>query len=169
MQNFILPMGMIISTILVLAVPNLAGESKRIADKELYQKMKLVAILLITLAGIYALFLAVFSVPLEYLLYQGKYTEYSNLIPFWGMIPFLMSTATIPAIRMRLNQTPQGLLIAASVWMLVTLLTCIPLTRMWGLMGTTVSTIIGYIASSMAYFLIVGRIKKDETNNRPPS
>ena len=64
MQNFMLPMGMVISTILVLAVPYLAGESKRIADKEIYKKMKLLAILLIILSGIYAFFLAVFSVPL---------------------------------------------------------------------------------------------------------
>lgn len=169
MQNFMLPMGMIISTLLALAVPILAGDSRRIADQELYRKMKLVATLLISMAGFYTLFLAIFSVPLEYLLYQGKYADYSYLIPLWGMVPFLMSFATVPSIRMKLNQTPQGILMAAFVWMLVTLLTCIPFTRLWGLLGTTVSTLIGYIASSMAYFIIAGRIKKNEAYNRPSS
>jgi O-antigen/teichoic acid export membrane protein len=159
MQNFMLPMVMVISTLVAIVVPHLAGENGQRNRKESQKKIIPFAILIIIMAGIYGLILMVFSKPLETLLYQGKYSGFSFLIPLWGWMPFLMAWGTLPSVYFRLHQKTQAIFQSALVWMIFTLIASIPLTIVWGVIGVTIGTVIGYVAYSAAYLVIYWRVR----------
>lgn len=160
MQNFMQPMGMSISAIVALAIPNLSRDFGLGEMQTLQRKKKLITLGMFILAGVYELLLVMFAVPLEHLIYAGRYAQYAQLIPLWGLIPVLMSLSIGSSVEIRAYQKPQGILWTAVVWMLVTLLSGFFFIRWWGLFGATISVLLGYAASCISYFYIAWRIKR---------
>jgi len=160
MQNFMQPMGMSVSAIAALTIPNLSRDYARRDMQSLQQKKKLITYSLLLISGVYALLLIFFSTPLEYLLYKGRYAEYTQLIPLWGLIPVFMAITVGFAVEIRAYQKPQGILFTAIVWAVVTLLSGFFFIKWWGLFGATYSAILGYIASYFAYYFIARRIRQ---------
>ncbi len=154
MLNFIQPMAMSISAIVALALPVLS-KSRGQGDQQTAQRYrKLLIFSLLFIAVLYELILIFFSAPIEQLIYDGRYAEFTHLIPLWGIVPILSVLATVFSIKLRVFQKPQGLLLVAIIWTVISLVTGILFINWWGVMGATISTLIGYAATVIVYYYL---------------
>ena len=158
MQNFMQPMAISIAAITALIIPMLSKDFGKGEFSNIRRKQKAMTLILVVLAVAYELLLVIFAVPLELFLYNGKYAEYVQLIPLWGLIPIFTAVQAGSSAMIRAFQKPRRILFVAISWCLVSLFSGFFLIREWGVMGATISAVIGYAIASAAYIIIASRL-----------
>lgn len=142
LQNFSLPMVQAITAISTLALPSLSAEFGR---KNMYgfrNKGLGVTVFLSFLAIVYEMVLIFWAVPLESLLYGGKYEAYVWFIPIIGMIPIVVALESGFSIMVRAFQKPQYYAAYTAILAVLGLAIVPSFILEWGITGAIASQLI---------------------------
>jgi len=160
-QVIIQPMMLAITALTALATPTLSLEFSKGDFEGFNRKVILLTMSLLILAIIFEVFLLIFNIPIEKLIYGGKFSTYAFLLPVWGTIPLCLAYSSGLQAGFQAAQKPQALLIASVLWAPTSLSFGIWFTLRSGLAGATWSTVLGYIifvlVLSILYWLWVYR------------
>jgi O-antigen/teichoic acid export membrane protein len=105
----------------------------------------LLSVSLLILAIIFEIFLLIFNIPIEKLMYGGKFSTYAFLLPVWGTIPLCLAYSSGIQAGLQAAQRPQAFLVAAILWLPASLGFGIWLTLKLGMVGATWGTLLGYL------------------------
>nr|BAL53457.1 hypothetical conserved protein [uncultured Chloroflexota bacterium] len=145
MQNFMLPMAQAVTAIATLGLPALSYDYGRGDLRSLRRKGLFITLALTGGAIIYAIFLWIFALPIERLVYAGKYSTFAWMIPLLTLVPVFTAAATGPSLVLR-TYRPQIHLIGGAVQAVVSLSTTILLVKIWGVGGAAISLVLTYLA-----------------------
>jgi O-antigen/teichoic acid export membrane protein len=153
-QAFTQPIVLSITALVGLLTPSLSHEFARGDIRAFRTKATLATVGFTGMALVFALALLLFHVPLERLVYGGKFASYAYLIPLWGVtgiIPALYSgiMASLQAAR-----RPSALLIAAIIWMPMSIGLGVEFTLRWNLKGSVLSVLAGYMIFWLVYCVL---------------
>jgi O-antigen/teichoic acid export membrane protein len=144
MQVPALVMTQIVTGVGLLVLPSMSrkfglGQLSRL------RREAVLASALVTLVALgYAAVLALFAVPIEHVLYGGKYSPYVRLIPILGLVPVCTGLANGFSMAVRASQKPHFDLIANLISAPVGLITAAIFIRLWGLNGAAFSLVAGF-------------------------
>jgi O-antigen/teichoic acid export membrane protein len=161
LQVIIQPMMLTITALMALATPVLSLEFSKEDFEGFNRKVILLSISLLILAIIFEVFLLIFNIPIEKIIYGGKFSAYNFLLPMWGVIPLCLAYSSGIQAGLQAAQKPQAFLVAAIFWAPTSLGFGIWLTLRLGILGATWSAIFGYVifvlTLSILYWLWVYR------------
>jgi O-antigen/teichoic acid export membrane protein len=155
-----LVMLQIVTAFGLLVLPSLARDFGSGKLERLRKKALLVSIFLAGLALAYAAALAVFSAPLEHLLFHNKFSADGWLIPAFGLIPVFTGFGTGFSMALRAAQKPQVDLLANAISAPAGLISAFILIRIWGVAGAGLSMIIGFAVYAFVFFFLFQRWSK---------
>ncbi len=156
-QTFSYPMILMIGAITAIATPALSRDHASKNTSALQRKVMVLSLCLLGLSLLFAGMLYLFKEYLEKILYGGKFADYVHLIPLFGCVPILLSLYWGPAIGLQAAQRPQAVLIVSSVWLPVSIVCGYVFTRIWGLEGAALGTILGYAVITAICWLLYSR------------
>ena len=156
MTNFMLPMAQTVTALSMLGLPIFAENYGRGRMAEILRARKNITGLLLTLSCGYEIVLSVFCRPLEKIIYGGKFSEYTSLIPILGLIPVFTALATGYCLVLRAAQRPQHYLIMGAVSAPVGLISALVCITLGGLEGAAISMVLTS-ASAAATAMILYR------------
>ncbi len=145
MQTLSQPMTLSITAINALVTPSLAADYAKADLVSFKKKAFSMTVILTLLASFFELFLFLFRIPLEAIVYGGKFSDHAGLIPIWGLTPLIMATVSGLQCSLQAAKRPYAMLLACLFWVPITLGLGTILTLHWGLLGSAVSTVIGYL------------------------
>lgn len=151
---FIQPMILSVNAIGSLMLPVLSYAYRERDMNKFKQIINNLVFGLVVLSVVYELFLFVFSSQIELVLYAGKYAKYVPLIPVWGLIPLLLSINSGPSWGLQAAQKPYSLFIVSVVWVVVSVILGFILTRHYGVLGATISAVLGYLVAIFIYIIL---------------
>lgn len=154
LQNFAQPMILIVTAFGNLAVPALSVDFGRGQFDTFRTKVSIISIATTLMAGLYLLVLFIFRRPLEMLLYGGLYSNYSDMIPVWGVIPLLLAINVAPASALQSFQRPHALLLVSIGWAIVSITSAFVFTHLWGIWGVVVSALLGYLFAITTFAIL---------------
>ena len=146
LQTLSQPMTLTVTAITALITPSLASDYARSDFKSFKRKAYATTLALGGIAILFELFLIFFKMPLENIVYGGRFSEYINLIPIWGLSPLITALVSGLQCSLQAAKYSYSLLIASLFWLPVSLGSCIVLIHYWGLWGVAWSTVLGYLA-----------------------
>jgi len=150
LQITIQPMMLTITALTALVTPAMSFEFSNGNFKNVHRKALLLSISLLILALIFEIFLLIFRIQLEMLVYDGKFIAYVSLIPVWGIVPVILAYSSGLQASFQAAHKPQALLIAAVLWAIASFGLGIWLTPELGVFGITWSAVIGYLIFAVA-------------------
>ena len=156
-----LVMLQIVTAFGLLVLPSLAGDFGSGKLERLRKKALLVSIFLAGLALAYAAALAVFSAPLEQLLFHDKFSADVWLIPAFGLIPVFSGFGTGFSMALRAAQKPHCDLLANAISAPAGLISAFILIRIWGVAGAGLSMIIGFAVYALVFFFSFRRWSRE--------
>lgn len=156
MQNFTLPMTQAVTAIATLGLPVLAYDYGQRDLLSLRRKGLFITVVLTGIAVTYEVLIGVFGVPLEQLVYGGKYTAYTWLIPLLGLVPIFSALSAGLTLTLRAVQKPQIYLVGGIIAAVIGLPSALVLIRAVGIMGAAISQVLVYSLGFVAnlYFYI---------------
>lgn len=144
MQVPSLVMTQIVTGFGLLVLPSMSREFG-LGQLSRMRREAVLASALVTLIGLgYAAILALFAVPIEHVLYGGKYSPYVRLIPILGWVPVCTGVALGFSMAVRASQKPHIDLVANAVSAPVALITAAVFIKLWGLNGAALSLVAGF-------------------------
>lgn len=155
-----LVMLQIVTAVGLLVLPSLANDFGLGKPERLRKKALLVSTFLAVLALTYAAGLAVFSAPLERLLFHNKFSADGWLIPAFGLIPVFTGFCTGFSMALRAAQKPHCDLLANAISAPAGLISAFILIRIWGVAGAGLSMIIGFAVYAFVFFFLFLRWSK---------
>jgi O-antigen/teichoic acid export membrane protein len=144
MQLPSLAMTQVITAAGLLFLPALSGDFASGTFERMRHKAMLVSLGLAAVALCFAGFLAVFSVQVEQLLFEGKYFAQAWLMSVLALTPVASALSTGYSMALRASQRPQFDLLANLVAAPVGLLSAFLFIRWWGLGGAAGSLVLGF-------------------------
>jgi O-antigen/teichoic acid export membrane protein len=153
MQIPSLLMTQIVTAVGLMALPVMAQDFGVGLIDRLRKKVVLCTLALTGMAVSYALLLAIFAKPLEYMLYGGKFASVSWLIPALGLVPVFTAFANGYSMALRAVQKPHFDLVANAVSAPIGLITAVVFIRAWGVGGAAVSIAAGFAVYALVFFL----------------
>lgn len=163
-QNFTQPMVQITTAVALLGIPSLSVDFGQGRFSHLRRKGLLLSFGLTGVAVLYGLLLWILASPLVEILYGGRYSEYTWLIPWAGLIPVLTAIATGFSVMLRAIQKPQQFLIVGLAAAPVGFLTSVILIPAFGLAGSIASFVLTGVATVLiSVFLYILWFPKEGT------
>jgi O-antigen/teichoic acid export membrane protein len=163
MQIPSLVMTQIVAAIGLLVLPALSYDFGRRDNRLLLRKAILASSGLGSLALGFAVCLAIFSKPIEHILFGGKYASYAGLIPILALIPAANGLSTGFSMALRASQKPHCDSAANGVAAAVSLISVFVLTPRFGLFGVATSLVLGFIAMNLTSLIFFLRLKQTLT------
>lgn len=154
MQIPSLMMTQIVASLGLLMLPSLAFDFGSGQIAKLRQKARWISLGLGLVALIFAGFFALFDVPLERLLFHGRYASFAQMIPLLALIPAANSLSAGFSLALRACQMPHCDLIANAFGAVVSLVSAIVLIPAWGVVGAAVSMVLSVVAMSVVTFIL---------------
>jgi O-antigen/teichoic acid export membrane protein len=154
MQNFTLPMAQAITSISILGLPFLAETYGRGEVHSVIRRGMVLTLVLSGAALAYEVVLLAFHQPFELFLYEGKFAEYSWMIPLLGLVPLFSALSTGYSLILRAARWPEHYLIATGVAAAGGVISMIVLTRAWGTWGAATSVSLSYLCGLIATFVL---------------
>lgn len=154
LQNVMTPMMQVINAISSLSLPSVSlgfGTSDR---KYMKRIAFAVSGVLVMITGAYLVGLALFPATVESLLYGGKFIEYRWLIPYFGIVPLVLSFGIGFSLINRSLQKPVYHTISAGIVALVGVVTAPRMISLWGIAGGVASLISIQIVSLIVNIVI---------------
>lgn len=166
MQIPTLVMTQVIGAVGLLLLPTFSFDFGRGFGSRLKRKAVFVSLTLAGFASAFAGVLFAFAVPLEKVLYGGRYSQYSRLIPLMALIPIANAFAVGFSSALRAAQKTHFDLIANAVGAPVCVLSAIAFIHWWGLQGAAFSMVLSSIVISLFTCFFFVSIRADPTWNK---
>jgi O-antigen/teichoic acid export membrane protein len=154
LQNFIAPVSQGIVAISTLVLPLVSYDFGQLNIAQLRRKITIVISILMLIAASYEFALVLFPKQLEFLLYNGKYTNFSYLIPILGVVPIFAAVTAGYALALRAIQKPQFYLFYGAIVAPVGLITGILFTNYWGLAGASLSLVVTSLVTLLVHIYL---------------
>ena len=152
MQVPSLVMTQIVTAVGVLVLPSMSHEFGLGQLTRLRRKAVLASTFLTLIALGYAAILRFLAGPIEHLLYSGRYSSYTRLIPILGLAPVCAGLATGFSMAVRASQKPHLDLVANLISAPVGLITAAMFIRRWGLNGAAFSLVAAFAVYAAVFF-----------------
>jgi len=153
-QSLCQPMMLTITTIIALMAPRLAENYARQEYSAFKNKILFMTIGLILLALCFETILIFFRVDIEQIVFGGKYSAYTFLLPLFGIIPLILSCTAGLQAGFQASLKPQAFLIASAVWIVVSYSLGFWSSVNFGMIGLTLSTIFGYLVLAIMFVVL---------------
>jgi O-antigen/teichoic acid export membrane protein len=150
MQLPALLMTQVVSAAGVLVLPTLAQDFGISQSKRLEGKAILVSLGLSMAGLLFVGFLGLGSTRIEHLVFEGKYSSVSTLMPVLALVPAAAGFGTGYSMALRASQQPKYDLYANGVAAMVAVISALSLTNWWGITGAAVSMVVAYVALDAA-------------------
>lgn len=144
-----LPLAQAIVALAMLALPVFSADAGRGDIAGLRRKAMLLSAGLAGAALVFELLLVAVHVPLERVLFGGKFAPEAGLIPLLGIVPVLTGLTTGFALALRAIQRPQHQLIVAAFVAPAGLGSAWYLSSIWGTAGAAAGIVIAYAISAV--------------------
>ncbi|MGH9573830.1 MAG: lipopolysaccharide biosynthesis protein [Candidatus Acidiferrales bacterium] len=154
MQIPSLMMTQIVASFGLLILPSLAFDFGSGQIASLQRKARWISLGLGFVALIFAGSFVLLDVPLERLLFHGRYANFAQIIPLLALIPAANSFCAGFSLALRACQMPHCDLIANAFGAFVALASAVFLIPMWGVFGAAVSMVLSVIAMSMVTVIL---------------
>ncbi|MGH2605879.1 MAG: lipopolysaccharide biosynthesis protein, partial [Anaerolineales bacterium] len=151
-QNFVLPMSQVITATATLGLPALSADFGRGERQRMLRKGRVITFGLTALALLYGLCLFLLRVPLESIVYGGRYAEYTGVIALMLTVPVFTAASTGYSLILRAGQWPEHYLIATAVSAAVGIPTALGFASRWGVWGAALSVSLTYLAGALASY-----------------
>lgn len=149
LQTLSQPMTLTVTAITALMTPSLAADYARGDIRSFKRKAFSMTFALTGLALLFELFLIWFNLPLEQIVYGGRFSAEAGLIPIWGLSPLITSLVSGMQSSLQAAKYSYSLLIASIFWLPASLGSCLLLIDGWGLEGVAWSTVLGYVVMAL--------------------
>ena len=147
-----LPMAQVLNAVTTVALPRLSRLHGEGRDTELVRRCFLLGWCLIPIAVGFVIALAVFSGPLESLLYHGRYASVAWLFPVAGLQVVFNAMSVGPTLALRATEQPRVYLIGGSIQAVVTVAATFVLGILFGLPGVVLSAAVFYATGLAASY-----------------
>jgi O-antigen/teichoic acid export membrane protein len=144
LQSFSQPMILTIGAICAIAMPYLSADHERRDLAGLRRKVRGLILVMLALSLSFEGVLIFFGGTLEHFLYGGKYSAHAGLIPYFGLVPVLLSLYWGTATGLQAAQKSQAILIVSFIWLPISLGLGYGLISASGLHGAAAAAILGY-------------------------
>ena len=149
------PLEQVSTAIGLLLIPWIAKKYKD--NKNSLKKIHYINIVLGLIGGVYLLFMWIEKDNLINYIYQGKYNEYTWLLPYMVGVPIIFALSKGSQIGIRIIQKPRLLLISYGISSIFTLLFGSPLIEQYGILGAATgrlfATFLFTVIINILYFL----------------
>lgn len=169
MQNFALPMLQVLTAISTLVFPSIVSDFGQQKFEYMRKKSFRIGGVLVVFSALYLVVLFFFKTPLERLLYSGKYSQFSSIIPFMGIITLIAAIESRYSMVIRALQRPVYHAIWTGLMAIVAIFAGTYLILSLGVAGAVYSQIIVGLVSLVIniwfylnWFVPLLRIKKTE-------
>lgn len=166
LANFIAPLDQTLAALSLLFLPHAARVRAEQSHQDVRSLTRNLLVLSIAGSAIYWLIVINLRAPIFSLLYSGRYTDVSYLLPAVALGSILWSAAYGPAIALRAMESPKSVFTAYLVTSLICLAVGIPATRYFGLPGAIWSGNLADLASLAVILFILYR-KLNEGQRAP--
>lgn len=154
LQNFIQPIILFFTAISALVLPSLSYDFGTGNIPELKRKVKYLFGLFLLVSVSFALFLSLYAETLEVIVYNGKFSSYVYLIPIWGLVPIAAVLTYVYYFLLQSIQRPRAILYGSLIWSVTSAILSIVFSVQWGILGATISVIMGYFVGGIAYVIL---------------
>jgi O-antigen/teichoic acid export membrane protein len=154
MQNFSLPVLQVFAAITTLIFPVITFEFGQRHYGSMRRKAMQVTMILAVVAISYEFFLIIGRNWLDMVLYEGKYSEYTYLIPLIGLIPVISSFAIGFSLILRSLQRPVFYLTDKIIAAIVGSLSAFLLVRYWDISGAVFSLMLVELTTLGLYWYL---------------
>jgi len=151
LQNFVRPVGQLIVSINLMLVPWASGRFAERAGLAFQRGIRNISVIFTAASIIYLALLMVFGKRLMVVLYGGKYTQFTYLIPLIGLPILFSAMAEGPSVAVKAMQVPSDVFWGYAASSVPTILVGVFLTRHWGLVGAA----LGLAGSSFAFWAVI--------------
>ncbi len=151
LQNFVQPMILFFAAISTFLLPSLSYDFGTGNISGLKRKGKYLFVLFLAVSVGFELLLLTYAPTLEAVLYAGKFSSYVYLIPIWGLVPMGAAVTYVYYFLLQSIQRPKAILIGSVVWSITSVMLSIVFSRKWGITGATISVVMGYLISGIAF------------------
>lgn len=157
LTNFVAPLDQTLAALALLFLPHAA----RVRAEQSHTDVRTLTrnLLALSIAGSAVYWLIVINLrgPIFGLLYSGKYSDVSYLLPAVALGSILWSAAYGPAISLRAMESPKSVFVAYLVTTIICLAVGVPATRYFGLTGAIWSGNLADFASLIVILFILYR------------
>ncbi len=164
-QNFATPIDQVSTAIGLLLIPWVARRYQK--NKKSLNLIHWINVILGVIGGLYLLVIWLVKDSLVNFIYQGKYNEYTWLLPYLIGVPILFSLSKGSQIGTRIIQRPYLLLISYGVSSIFTLFIGSILIDRYGIFGAAIgrlfATFLFSVVINILYFLV--NISLNKNNN----
>jgi O-antigen/teichoic acid export membrane protein len=154
LQNFVQPVILLFAAISALALPSLSYDFGKGNTDKLKRKGRYLFALFLLVSLCFEILLLIYGSALETIIYDGKFLSYAHLIPLWGLVPIAGTFTYVYYFLLQSIQRPKAILIGSTVWSATSAILSVVLSIEWGIVGATISVVLGYLFSGIAFGLL---------------
>jgi O-antigen/teichoic acid export membrane protein len=168
LMNFAAPMLQACAALHTLMIPYASRVLKARGSAGANVLLKRMTLLCVVCAVPYWVVLLLFQRPAFHLLYSGRYTEVSYLLPVIALASVAGSAFFGPSIVLRSMESPRSIFSAVLVSSCAALLVGIPLTRAWGVRGAAWSIALSETLAFVAAVILLRRKARTTSEAESP-
>jgi len=154
LQTFIQPMMLTSTAFSALATPIITSDFVLRDYQSMGRKIFLFTLLLGGTALAYECLLVLFGSSLDNVLFDGKYSAYTNQIPIWGFVPVIWSLFWGGVIALQAIQKPYVMVIISGSWAFFSLASALIFIPVLGVWGATISIVAGFSAAFVTTWIL---------------
>jgi O-antigen/teichoic acid export membrane protein len=147
LQNFMLPMMQILAAVSILMIPSISFEFGKQNFHTMNSKAMKVVVGLTLVSFAYLVVLYIFARPAEQLLYDGKFSGFTALIPLLGLVPLITAMEIGFSLVVRSLQRPAYHAISTGAMALAGIIFSLVFVDLWGIRGGVLSLILVALTS----------------------
>src|SRR5690348_6120836 len=162
MQIPSLAMTQVITEIGLLVLPSFSFDFGRGRSASLRHKSMIVSAAAGLAAAGFAVLLLIARMPIEHLVFGGRYAQYAWLIPVLALVPLLNGATMGCSMALRASQRSYFDLISNVCAAPVAVVSSVLFTRWWGIGGAAASIVLSFAVFSVVTLVFFGRLLRDQ-------
>jgi O-antigen/teichoic acid export membrane protein len=151
LQNFTLPFGQFLSALSLLVLPWASARFAAEGGQGFERRIQQVTLLFVGVASAYFAVLVLFGGRIMAILYAGRYTGFTYLLPLVAAPVVILAASQGCTIAVQAMQFPADIFFAYTLAGVATIVAGVPLTRYGGLSGAAVGILISYLT----FFVVI--------------
>ena len=169
LQNLINPVTQLLTAFNLVFIPWIARRHAERGSQGMNRDLALYAVFSTGCAALYWVALSLFREPIFSLLYGGRYTEYSDLLPALALIPLVSAFTASWTIGMRVLRQTQLLFWVDSIGAAFTITVGVLLVVQFGLSGAVAGSVISTVIRIPVLIVLWRRATKASISEQEPS
>lgn len=154
LQTYIQPMMLTSTAFSALAAPAIAADFAAGLGQQVRRKILRFTLVLASISLLYEFFLVSFGSTLNKILFEERFSATVPFIPYWGLVPILLSLYWGGAMALQAAHKPEAMLVIAAFWSVFSLVPGVLLIPRLGVSGATISILSGFVAALLSTWFL---------------